>query len=55
MTLQRLEIKERSDTGSPNKMIVDLDEIIEKWVSSYEDNLHMYTQQVFMTLVSSGQ
>jgi hypothetical protein len=32
MTLQRQEIKERLDIGSPHKTIVDLDEIIEKWV-----------------------
>ncbi|CAF3455236.1 unnamed protein product [Rotaria sp. Silwood1] len=32
MTLQRQEIKERLDAGPHNKTIVDLDEIIEKWV-----------------------
>jgi len=32
MTLQRQEIKERLDAGSHNKTIVDLDEVIEKWV-----------------------
>ncbi|CAF2201135.1 unnamed protein product [Rotaria magnacalcarata] len=32
MPLQRQEIKERLDSGSQNKTIVDLDEIIEKWV-----------------------
>ncbi len=33
MTLQRQEIKERLDAAPHNKTIVDLDEIIEKWVS----------------------
>ncbi|CAF1669830.1 unnamed protein product, partial [Adineta ricciae] len=32
MTLQRPDIKQRSDAGSYNKIIIDLDEIIEKWV-----------------------
>lgn len=32
MTLQRQEIKERLDAAPHNKTIVDLDEIIEKWV-----------------------
>jgi len=32
MTLQRQEIKERMDASPQNKTIVDLDEIIEKWV-----------------------
>ncbi len=38
MTLQRQEIKERLDAGSQHKIIVDLDEIIEKWV---KNNLHI--------------
>lgn len=33
MPIQRQEIKEHLDSGSQNKTIVDLDEIIEKWVS----------------------
>ena len=33
MTLQRQEIKERLDAAPHNKTIVDLDEIVEKWVS----------------------
>ncbi len=33
MTLQRQEIKERLDASPHSKTIVDLDEIIEKWVS----------------------
>jgi hypothetical protein len=33
MPLQRQEIKERLDSGPHHKTIVDLDEIIEKWVS----------------------
>ncbi|CAF1314488.1 unnamed protein product [Adineta steineri] len=32
MTLQRQEIKERLDAGSHQKTIIDLDEIIEKWI-----------------------
>lgn len=34
MVPQRPEIKERLDAGSHPKSIVDLDEIVEKWVSS---------------------
>lgn len=33
MAPQRQEIKERLDAGSHQKTIVDLDEIIEKWVN----------------------
>jgi hypothetical protein len=33
MPHQRQEIKERLDAGAQHKTIVDLDEIIEKWVS----------------------
>lgn len=32
MTLQRQEIKDRLDASPQNKTVVDLDEIIEKWV-----------------------
>lgn len=34
MTIQRQEIKDRLDSSPHSKTIVDLDEIIEKWVSS---------------------
>lgn len=40
MTLQRQEMKQRLDAGPQNKTIIDLDEIIEKWVSSH---LHIDT------------
>jgi len=33
MAPQRQEIKERLDAGPHHKTIVDIDEIIEKWVS----------------------
>ena len=34
MTIQRQEIKDRLDSAPHSRTIVDLDEIIEKWVSS---------------------
>ena len=38
MAVQRQEIKERLDAGTHQKIVVDLDEIIEKWVSVTDDH-----------------
>jgi len=47
MTLQRQEIKERLDAAPHSKAIVDLDEIIEKWVSwKISCCLYTYTKRI---------
>ena len=45
MAVQRQEIKERLDAGTHQKIVVDLDEIIEKWVSDQQCYRRQRTRQ----------